>query len=725
MTLDRRGFLRVSALAGGGMALSLTVPGLATAAQGSAAELNVFVAIDRAGIVTITSKNPEIGQGVKTSLPMLVAEELDCGWDNVRVTSADYDPAKYSGQRAGGSLAIPTDYIPMRQAGALARAMLVQAAAVRGSVPFEELTTANGKVLHAASGRQWTYGELADDAARTPVPDSTSVEFKDPKDFTILGTRVTGVDSAAVLRGEPLFGIDAARPGMLHAVVATPPAHGATLKSADTGAAETSFGVEKVVRLKAKGGPDGLPDGVAVIATNHWYAAKARKALRLEWDLSGAKGHGTDDYARQAARLHDAGPGADLRRDGDAAGKLAKAAKVVKARYSYPYVAHATLEPQNCTAMYKDGRLEFWAPTQLPDRGVQKVTEVLGIPADRITVHMTRIGGGFGRRLMNDYMVQAGAIAMAMPGKPVQMLWDREQDLQNDFPRPAGWHEFAAGIDAKGKLIALTDHFVTFGENGEPGRSAAMPGSHFPAGLIADLHYSQSLIPSTIPTGPLRAPGSNALAYAFQGFLDEVAEAAGKDLPTLMLELCAKDIVIGDVSNPARAGQAFRTPRARAVIEKVLADSGWANRPKNGGGRALGFGFYFCHQGYFAEVADVSVKGDEIAVHKVWVAGDVGRQIVNLSGAEAQVTGAIIDGLAQALGQNLTFTDGVADQKNFDSFLLGRIGMTPEISISWVKSDYHPTGLGEPAMPPVIPALTNAIYAASGKRIRDLPVRKP
>lgn len=721
--MDRRAFLSVSALAGGGMALGITMPGLAIGAdRAEAADFTAYVAIDSSGEVTITAKNPEIGQGVKTSLPMLIAEELDCDWNRVKVVQADFDPSRYERQRAGGSLAIRFEWLPMRQAGAAARQMLVAAAAELSGLPENELTTASGFVHHAASGRKWSYGELAGAAARQPVPDLSKVRLKDPRDFHIIGKPAVGVDSARVLRGEALFGIDTRLPGMLHAVLETAPAHGGRLVSADTSAARAARGVVAVLKLDGVGGPDAMTDCVAVIATNHWYAEQARKLLRLEWDLSAAKSHSLDAYEQEAARLHDADRGAVLRRDGDAPTRLAEAAKVVRARYSYPFIAHATLEPQNCTALYKDGALEMWAPTQTPDRGVAMIEKLLGIPADRQTVHITRIGGGFGRRLFADYMVQAAALAKAMPSKPIQMLWNRADDIKRDFFRPGGWHSFAAGLDGDSKLIAFTDHFSTLGSGGKPHHSASMQPTHFPAGLVDDLLCTMDVMDTVIPMGPLRAPGSNALAYAFQGFLDEVAEAAGKDLPGLMLELCAQDRVIGEDANSYGSGWAFKTPRARGVIERVLKDCGWAKR-KSGGGRGMGFGFYFSHQGYFAEVADVSVEGEQVKVHKVWVAADVGSHIVNPKGAEAQVSGAIVDGLAQALGQRISFTDGVVEQENFDTFPLGRISATPEISISWVKTDNPPSGLGEPALPPVVPALTNAVYAASGKRIRDLPMR--
>jgi isoquinoline 1-oxidoreductase beta subunit len=724
--LNRRTVLKASLLAGGGLALEtfIALParalGAAAAATGTAAELSAFVAIAPNGLVTITSKNPEIGQGVKTSLPMMVADELDCDWSQVRIAQADVDQKRYGDQYAGGSTATTMNWLPMRQTGAAARAMLIQAAAHKWRVDAAELTTAKGRILHAATGRSLSYGEVASAAAALPPPELASVPLKKPEQFTIIGRPHMGVDSPRIVNGEPIFGMDTRRPGMLYAVYEVAPAHGGRLVRTDLEAARRAPGVRHVLPITGDGDADtGLADGVAILASNWWLANQARSKLVVEWDLSAAQGHSSSVYRAKADAAIAAGTGTDLRVDGDPDAKLASAAKRVAARYDYPFIAHAPMEPQNCTACYRDGHLEIWAPSQTPQRGLEALKKALGIAPEAVTLHLTRAGGGFGRRLMNDYMVQVAAIARAVPGTPVQLIWSREDDIRRDYYRPGGWHAFEAGIGANGQLVAFRDHFVTFGDGKTPARAAGLNLAMPPAGLVEHLQYRQSMMPTVVTTGALRAPGSNALCFVSQSFLDEVAHAAGTDLPRLMLTL------LGERREIAAPGNApvFDTGRARDVIEKVLQTSAWSQQPAQSG-RAKGFAFYFSHRGYFAEVVEASVSGRDITAHKVWVAGDIGSQIVNPMGAENQVRGAVIDGLAQALaGQAIEFVDGVVQQSNFHDFPLARMPMTPEIDITWVTSGKPPTGLGEPALPPVIPALTNAIFAATGTRIRSLPVR--
>ena len=718
--LDRRAFL-VASLAGGAT-LTFDIHVAMAASDGSAAsELNAFVRINPDGTVTIAAKNPEIGQGVKTMLPMLVAEELDVDWDRVVIEQADANEQRYGRQSAGGSRSTPVNWLPLRQAGAAARQMLLAAAAKRWGVEVATLTTRSGAVLHAPSGRSAAYAALAAGAAKETPPALDTVPLKSPADFRIIGTSRRGVDTAAITQGKPLFGIDTKLPGMVHAAVEICPVLGGVIARLDDSAARAVKGVLAVVPISSGFSPAKAPDAVAVVADGWWTANEARKQLKVEWETSGLEAHSTEGYAAQAARLLEGGaPQASVFRTGDAAAALKVASKTVTARYAYPFLAHATLEPQNCTAVYKDGKLELWAPSQSPASGRKAVADMLAMSPDDITIHLTRIGGGFGRRLMADYMVQAAQIAKALPGRPVKMLWDRPTDMGHDFYRPAGWHQLSAGLDASGALVSLSDHFVTFGENGAPLRGADLPATEFPAQFTPNVDYGVSYLSTPMQTGWLRAPTSNGLAFVFQSFLDEVAEAAGLDLPELMRRILGPGRVM-----PSKGGPAYNTARARAVTDAVCEMAGWKGRPRTkGGGKGRGFGVYFSHAGYFAEVVDVTVAEGEVRVDKVWVVGDIGAHIINPLNAEHQVQGAVIEGLSQCMiGQKITLTQGRVAEQNFGDFPLMRMsGAPPQIAVKFLTPDYPPTGLGEPALPPVIPALGNAIYAATGRRLRSLPL---
>jgi len=724
--LSRRTLLKAGALAGGGLALTATMPFAARAAAGmsQAAELNAYITITPDNIITIVGKNPEIGQGIKTMLPMLVADELDADWEQVRITQADTNAAKYGPQLAGGSFSTPMNWFPMRQVGAAGRQMLIEAAARTWGVDSAGLQTSLGKVIDPATGKSATYGELASEAAKVAVPDLSKVPLKDARDFHIIGKAIGGIDSPRIVRGEPIFGVDTQLPGMVYAAYERSAVFGAKLKSASLDAVKAEPGVLDAFVIEGNGNHEQLVDGVAVIAKNWWLANKAREKLEIEWDAGEWASHSSAEYDAQARRLMAGGaPEEVFASDGDVDAAFAAADKILDAEYAYPFLAHVAMEPMNCTALYKeDGSIEMWAPSQTPQGGQGEVAQLLGITPDKVTVHITRMGGGFGRRLTNDYMSQVAAIARKMPGTPVQLIWSREDDVRTDFYRPAGWHRLRAAIDAEGKLAGFDDHFVTFDIPGAGAYNpAAMAPDIFPAKYVPNLRYAQSKMQTAVPMGALRAPSSNALSFVTQCFLDEVAQATGKDLPTLLLELIEGREKEPDTQGFVGPQPGFNPGRMAGVVRKSLEMAEWGRSLPEG--RGLGFGYYYSHMGYFAEVVEASVsERGQISVHNVWAAGDVGSHIINPYGALNQVRGAIIDGIGQALSLAIEIEGGAVKQSNFHDYPVPRMPVTPKIEVEFVLTDNSPTGLGEPALPPVIPALANAVAAITGKRLRSLPL---
>ncbi len=728
VNLSRRTFLRASLAIGGGLALEAALPGGASAAAGDASGVTAYVRIAADGVVTILSKNPEIGQGIRTMLPMVIAEELDVAWKDVRIEQAPLNEAVFGRQHAGGSNSTPTNYDPLRRVGAAGRQMLVAAAAQGWNVPPEDCETDAGVVHHRKSGRSMTYGALAAKAAEQPVPDLATVKLKDPKTFRIIGQPVPGVENAKIVTGQPIFSIDVTLPGMLHAVFEKCPVFGGKVTSANIDAIKALPGIHDAFIIRASEAnpsrdPEGLVDGVAIVARSWWTANKAREKLEIVWDEGPNATHSSEGFAAQAARFMAGAPASFLRRDGDAASALKSAAKVVEASYAYPFLSHIVLEPQNCTAHFQDGKIALWAPAQSPGPGQKLVAKTLGLPEKDVSVHMTRGGGGFGRRLQSDFMAEAAWIARKV-GAPVKLLWNRQDDMQHDFYRPAGYHQLKAGLDDKGALVALTDHFVTFGKDGKPANSSnTMPPTEFPAQLVPHLDYGQSVIEFGIPTGPMRAPRSNALGFVFQSFMDELAHAAGKDPLDFRLALLGEPKILASTPGKPDPLRDFNTGRMRDVLLRVAEVSDWKNRHSLPKGTAKGLAFYYSHLGYFAEVVQATVSASgAIKLDHVWAVGDIGSQIINPLGAEHQVQGAALDGLGSALGQAVTIERGRVVQANFDTVPPLRIDQAPPVEVHFITSNVPPTGLGEPALPPVLPALCNAIFAATGKRIRSLPI---
>ncbi len=719
--MERRQFLRVTAAAGGGLLIASYVNldgvagasgfrGLAAAEPAADFIPNAFIRISPEGAVTLIAQNPEIGQGVKTMLPMLIAEELDVDWGDVTVEQGDLDTDNFSGQFAGGSSATPMHWLPMRRAGAVGRALLVSAAAATWSVPESELETESGEVFHRGSGRRIGYGALTERASTLPVPDPEQVPLKDPADFRIIGQPVPDVDNDAIVTGTPLFGIDVTLPGMLYAVFEKCPVFGGKVGSANLDEVRALPGIRHAFVVEGGDDLSGLLSGVAVVADSWWVANQARdEVLRVEWAEGPTAAQSSAGFRAEADRLFASPPALPLREDGDTGAVLAAALHRVQARYSYPFIAHAPLEPQNCTAHFTDGKLELWAPTQTPQSGRRLVARTLGISETDITLHLMRMGGGFGRRLSNDYVVEAAWIAREV-GAPVKLLWTREDDFRHDFYRPAGFHELEGGVDQAGRLVAWRNHFVSFGEGERFASSAGVRPTEFPAGFVPNFRMGASLIPLGVPTGALRAPGSNALAFVYQSFIDELAHAAGADPVEFRLRLLA--------TPGEQVGQ--DPARMSAVLRTVAERSEWGQALPPGTG--MGVAFHYSHRGYFAEVVRAAVsRAGEVAVEKVWVVGDVGAHVINPLNAENNVQGAVIDGLSQAFGQEITIANGRTEQSNFNRYPMLRMPAAPEIDLHFVLTDNSPTGLGEPALPPVIPALANAVFAATGKRVRDLP----
>jgi len=704
LNTSRRAFLKTTALASGalflgfdpfrsgGSVFSLNDP---SAVPGEVLfQPNAFLRISSDGLITIMAPNPEIGQGVKTSLPLLVAEELDVDWNTIQVEQAGLNTKNFDRQVAGGSGSIRSSWKSFRKAGATARKMLIKAAAAIWNVPEGECYTEKAFVIHKSSGKKLGYGKLVEKASQLEVP--SDVDLKDPKEFTLIGKRIHNVDNRKIVTGKMDFGIDTKRQGMLYAMVARPPAFGKKLKSFDETASLAVPGVKKVVKGDNK---------VAVLATSTWSAKKGRDALKIEWEDNG-KLESTADQIEAFTKLITQKTNEPKRNDGDVEKTFLNAAKIIESTFVAPFLPHAPMEPMNFFADVRQDGVELYGPTQTPARARSDVATLLGIPEEKITVGLSRMGGGFGRRLRSDYAVEAAEISN-LAKAPVQVIWTREDDMTGGYYRPAGMYSYKAALDKNNELIGWHLNAAAI-NSGNASRE-----NSFPAGAVPNFRIDSHNLESTVTVGAWRAPNHNFIAFAEESLLDEIAHAAGKDPVAFHLDLL-------DKAKASPSGKVEYDPERYKAVVKMAAEMGnWGKKTSKG--IYKGFAAHFSFGTYVAQVAEVSVMNDKIKVNKVFCAVDCG-QVVNLSGAETEVEGGIIDGLGVALYGELTIKNGETVQKNFDKYNLIRIADAPDIEVNFMENNIDPMGLGEPGLPPIAPAVCNAIFAATGKRIRKLPV---
>ena len=748
-TLSRRHFL--GATAGGGFALAVGWPAGADAADppkfgaygmpnGVVENPLVFIAIGDDGGVTITCHRAEMGQGVRTGVPLILADELEADWSRVKVVQAPGDEVRYGNQDTDGSRTTRHFFMPMRRCGAAARQMLETAAAARWGVPVSEVSAKNHQLLHRPSGRTLGFGEVARAAAALPVPATAELRLKKPADFRYIGKgNVPIVDGFDITTGRAVYGQDVVFPDMLFAVVARSPVFGGTLKGFDAAAALKVPGVVKVVEIKGSGIPTAfspLP-GVAVIATNTWAAMNGRSALKLDWEGGPNAAYDSANY-RAAMQASASKPGKVIRDKGDVDGALKSAAKVVKAEYYIPHLTQAPMEPPVATARFKDGKVEVWGPFQSPQAVRGGVAQRLGLPPETVTVNVTLLGGGFGRKSKGDFATEAALLAKEMEGRPVKVVWTRDDDLHHSFYHTVSVEHLEAGLDAQGKPTAWLHRSV-----GPTLMALFMPDPKLQSPI--ELGMGLTNVPFAVPNlrvenpeaaahvrvGWYRAVSNIPHAFAIQSFVAEMAHAAGRDPKDFLLELLGppRQIDPRDINDTWNHGEdptAYPVDigRLRRVTTTVAKESGWGKAL--GKGRGLGIAAHYSFTTYVAAVVEVVVndKG-ELTIPRVDIAVDCGA-IVNPERLRSQMEGACIMGLSNAVSSEITFKDGRAQQNNFDTFEVLRMNAAPKvIEVHLIGGDYDAPlgGAGEPGVPPIAPALCNAIFAATGKRIRSLPIK--